>query len=308
MLAGRRRNPLSLRGRVVAMRRSLFAFALVALLLGGCIRNPLDSGGPLGLPGPATYAGAWADLETARIRPGVQVLTPVGESAAACTSNFLFRSSDNATLYLGLAAHCFGEDPANASPVGTKVDIVATDGTIIARAGEIAYNGWAHDPAPRNDFGLVALRNDFGVRPHVHPAVLHFGGPTGLQSASAITPGTHVITYGHSPQRAPDDPENPREGYVLQHENGRTTVVTQYPGIQGDSGSGLMTVDGAALGVLSMGTTNPTDGTVPNRDFPSINYYVDLDQALEAAKAAEPTLAGIEIVTAPVLEPAQLPL
>lgn len=287
----------------------LVAFLAIALaLLGGCLRPPFEPNAPPGMPPKGLYGGAWPALEEATIRPGVQVLTPMGAGAAECTSNFLFRTPDNATLYLGVAAHCFGEDPAEAVPLGTQVDIVATDGTPISNAGKVAYNGWALDPADRNDFGLVELRNDPSVRGRVHPAMLHYGGPTGIMAATQVTPGTHVITYGHSIQRAHDDPENPREGYVLQHSDGRTTVVTEHPGIKGDSGSGLMTVDGLALGVLSMGTTNPSGGIVANRDFPSINYYVDLDQALQFAKAnGDAALRGIEVVTAGLLASPRLP-
>ena len=289
--------------------RILLAAAVAFVVLAGCVRPPYQEGAAPGMPPSAAYKGAWASLEDATIRPGVQVITPLGGGGGAeCTSNFLFRSADNATLYLGVAAHCFGEDPAEAVPIGTQVDVVGLDGSMLRHAGKVAYNGWAIDPADKNDFGLVALRSDSGVRPRVNPTMMYYGGPTGIASAAAVTPGTHVITYGHSIQRAPDDPENPREGYVLQHDGGRTTVVTNHPGIQGDSGSGLMTLDGKALGVLSMGTTNPTGGTVANRDSPSVNYYVDLDQALEVAKASDPALKDVEVVTAPLLNGAVLPL
>ncbi|MFO1533555.1 MAG: trypsin-like serine protease, partial [Thermoplasmatota archaeon] len=211
--------------------------------------------------------------------------------------------------YIGVAAHCFGEDPTQAAPVGTQVDILSVQGVLVKRAGTIAYNGWQVDFVDKNDFGLVELRNDAAVRGATNPTVLYYGGPTALASAAAVTPGTHVITYGHSVQRAPDDPENPREGYVLQHDGGRTTVVTNHPGIQGDSGSGLMTKDGEALGVLSMGTTNPSGGLVANRDFPSVNYYIDLDQAVQFAQGSGPTaLKDLEIVTAPLLNGPVLPL
>lgn len=286
------------------MRAVLVPVALALVLaFSGCIRAPYLPAAEAQMPPRAIYQGGWASLEEAVIRPGVQVYTPMGEGAAACTSNFLFRSPDNRTLYLGVAAHCFGEDPSQAVPVGTVVHVGE-----IERAGTVAYNGWKHDDSARNDFGLVELRSDALVRSKVNPAVLYFGGPTGLMPASQVTPGTHVLVYGHSPQRAPEDPDNPREGYVLEHSDGRTTVVTDHPGIKGDSGSGLMTLDGQALGVLSMGTTNPSQGLVANRDFPALNFYVDLDQALAFAQAQDPALAGLEVVTAPQLQSGSLPL
>jgi len=282
---------------------ALLAVAVV-LTLPGCVRAPYAPAAPTTLPTKSAWRGSWAPLESASIRPGVRVITPMGGGAAECTSNFVFRRPDNATLYLGVAAHCFGEDPSKAVALGTKVQVAD-----IPHAGKVAYNGWLLDPSDANDFGLVELRNDATVRPHVNPSVLHFGGPTMLADSSQALPGTHVITYGHSVQRGDDDPENPREGYVLQHDGGRTTVVTDHPGIQGDSGSGLMTNAGAALGVLSMGTTNPTNGGVPNRQFPSVNYYVDLDAALAYAKAhGPPELANLELVTSPLLAAGQLPL
>jgi hypothetical protein len=289
----------------VLLRPILVIGVLCSLLVSGCAVNEYQPAAKPGMPPKLVYHGAWAPIESAKIRPAVQVFTPLPAGGQAeCTSNFLFRSPDNATLYLGVAAHCFGEDPSQAAAIGTTVQIGDLRG-----AGQVAYNGWAIDPSDSNDFGLVKIRSDPAVRAQINPSVLYFGGPVGLADSTKATPGTHVITYGHSVQRGQDDTDNPREGYILQHDGGRTTVYTDHPGIQGDSGSGLMTNDGQALGILSMGTTNPTNGAVANRDFPAVNYYVDLDNALAFAKAKGPAnLQGLELVTSPLLQAGSLPL
>lgn len=275
------------------------------LALAGCAQEALPAElPPPPLPPAPVYHGPWPAFKDAKIRPGVQVITPLGTGGGAgeCTSDFLMRTPDNATLYLGVAAHCFGEEPDK---------LVAATGTLVAvggiqGAGRVDFNGWAKGAVDDDDCGLVKLSNYPTMRYHVHPAVLHFGGPTGVAKGSDITPGTHVITYGNSAQRSQTDPDNPREGYVLQKEAHRTVVGTNHPGIQGDSGSGLMTGDGQALGVLSMGTTNPSQGLVANRDFPSVNYYVDFDHCLDLYHA-QPGLEGLELVTWPLIAGGDLP-
>jgi len=275
--------------------RWLLLFLIPALA--GCLSSPdyVEEYVPPPLKR-AEYSGAWPELAQAVIRPGVQVVAEGGQ----CTANFLFRSADNATLYLGLAAHCLGsaEDPLG---VGTPVAIAG-----INNAGKVAYNHWEYEPSELNDFALIEISNSPSIRAKVHPAVMFFGGPTAMAKGSATTTGAHVLTYGHSGQRPDSDPENPREGYVLHHEEGQYLVWTDHPGIQGDSGSGLMTATGGALGVLSRGTTNPAPGTLANRDAPSLNFYVELDDLVADARR----LADLEVqlVTWPLLQGGDLPL
>src|SRR5688572_554190 len=90
--------------------------------------GPPGSGGNETPPPPQTEQKPWPNLASATIRPGVQV----SSSAGQCTSNFLFRSPDNATLYLGTASHCVD---------GLKVgDNVQIDGA--SKPGKVAYSAW----------------------------------------------------------------------------------------------------------------------------------------------------------------------
>ncbi len=285
--------------------RFLHAVAAVALaaLLSGCFASEyVEEYRPP--PRKSAPVEAWPAVEDADIRPGVNINVVTGDSSGSCTSNFLFRSPDNATLYLGLAAHCFGD-----APTGTSVDVAGRGG-----AGRIAFNAWDHVGEQDRfdyDFGLVQLSNS--VRKSVHPAVLHFGGPTAMADSSAVLPGTKVVTYGHSIQRPPADPENPREGWVVKNGGGdpatsanQILVYTDHPGIQGDSGSGLMTADGRALGVLSLGTTNPAPDQVENHDMPALNWYVALDKVLSVVEVNDGP--AVELVTWRQLAGPELPI
>ncbi len=289
----------------------LVVFLLTAApILSGCLGSDgFSEPFKPGRSGPSLYTGSWPEISEAAIRPGVQVITPRGEGAGQCTANFMFRSADNASLYLGLAAHCFGvPGEGEVAPLGTAVQYVRSDGQR-ARLGVIAYNAWESGLNFDRDFGLVKLDNTVAVRGNAHPAVLHFGGPTGIAASDGASPGMKVITYGHSSQRSQNDPDNPREGWVLAKDGEIISVVTDHPGIQGDSGSGLMTGDGRALGVLSTGTINPTNGAVANRDFPSINNYVALDTMLNLVRSSgEGDLASLELVTWELVRGPELPV
>lgn len=233
--------------------RALFLI-LAGLLLAGCVSEPLAGGiDPAAVPAEeaAVVDPGWPDLEAATVRPGVQLLPFVlapGVELHDCTSNFVFRSPDNASLYLGTAAHCI--DGMN---IGDAVSIA--DG---AATGTLAYSSWAtmdeieeKDETIRslNDFALVRIDNE--SRAAVHPAMLRFGGPVGLLEAEGAAVGDKVLSYGNSALRMRAEPTSWKEGMVRAVPNDwtyRVHFVT--PGIPGDSGSGAMTADGRALGVV----------------------------------------------------------
>ncbi|HET6398006.1 MAG TPA: trypsin-like peptidase domain-containing protein, partial [Candidatus Thermoplasmatota archaeon] len=279
----------------------LLAAVLAATALAGCSEGALEPVTVRQRPGPIVYDGPWPDLETRPpIRPGAQVVA----MGSQCTANFLFRSPDNATLYLGIAAHCFGsaDEPFE---VGTPVTVGG-----IANAGTVAYMGWAFDPSGGNDFGLIELSSTPIVRSRVHPAMLGWGGPVGLADQAQMTPGTQVVAYGHSSQRANTDPENVREGHIYRvNADGSADVMSDYPGIQGDSGSGLMTAAGQAIGVLSTKLADPSGGALgEERDQVTLNNYVSLKAGLERMGQAVPELAGLELVTWKLLDRPDGPL
>lgn len=278
---------------------TLGALLLVCVLFAGCTEDYQAAvvAPPLVVKRPS-YHGPWADVQKAKIRPGAQINTPSG----ACTANFLFHTPDNKTLFMGLAAHCFGEEPGKRAPIGAPVTIGG-----VQNAGSLYYDGWAKTIDDNEDFALVVLSNSPAVRGQVNPAVLYFGGPTGFAKESDMMTGSHVITYGHSPLRPSQDPENPREGYILQKDGDRISIVTNHPGIPGDSGSGVMLADGRAAAVITQKLGSNTNGLVDQRTEPTINYAVDLEHVLGTAHAAGGNLADVEVVTWPILTPGQFP-
>lgn len=209
------------------------ALAVAALLAG-----ILLAAGPIG----AGEAGGWPPADEADIRPGVNV-------AGGCTSSFLFRSPDNETLYLGTQGHCLPE-----SEVGDPVQIEF--GAYTGTLAYLAYDAYV----PGKDFALVRLHDDY--REEVHPAVLYWGGPTGL--ARDVDPGDVVETFGNSPYREPlwyvagQDPPfpppgnalDPRRGVVVNRTENVTSAYYAPSGFLGDSGSPVMTRDGRAVGSL----------------------------------------------------------
>lgn len=236
-------------------------------------------------------ARMWPALEDAVIRPGVQVLSETGQ----CTSNFVFTSPDNESLYLGLAAHC-----VDGLPLGSPMDVAGG-----AATGTLYYSSWATmdevdekdaDAREYNDFALVLLPSD--ARDLVHPAMRHFGGPTALASSSDVLTGDKVVTYGNSGLRFETEPLSWHEGYVLARGNDwTTTVYTATPGIPGDSGSGVLLGDGRALGVLVTITIAPTAGS---------NGVTHLDTALAYAKqhaGIDARLATWELLDGGLLPP-----
>lgn len=246
--------------------------------------------------------GPWPPLSEARIRPGVQVAA----GGAQCTSNFVFRSPDNATLFLGTAAHCVADgsstntngcDPANVPlEPGSPVRISGA-----TQPGTLVYSSWftmqaleeTSDAACRaNDFALLAIHPD--DRGAVHPAMLHFGGPTDL--ANGASTGEKVLSYGSSDLRFGLEPSNWHEGYVV---GGDTWTVTAYmvsPVIPGDSGSAVLDSEGRAVGVAV------TLGIAP---LAGANGITRLDTAL--AYAEEETGLAVELVGWALLDPGLLP-
>jgi hypothetical protein len=265
----------------------LAAVAVVALMVSGCLQfiggSDDDRGGD---DGSGSGFDPWPTLTDAVVRPGVGVVSESG----SCTSNFVFRSGDNSTLYLGLAAHCL----TNSGP-GERVTIA---GDV---QGEVAYDSWytmdnmegdAGVSRDTNDFALIEIPND--SRYLVHPAIRHYGGPVGLSDGAQE--GQRVLTYGNTPLRQGLEPSNTREGYVVESSQWYTTMYILTPGLPGDSGSAVLDSRGEALGVLIH------LGVLP---FPASNGAVNLKPALEFAK--EHGGVEVELVTWEILDPGVFP-
>jgi len=176
------------------------------------------------------------------VRPGAEVWSDIG----GCTFNFLFRGFVRDELgqlveagqFMGTAGHCIIENEQDQAEVwepGTGPE--ARDGNDI-RIGEFAY---AVNSSTR-DFALVRL--DAGVS--ASPQMCHFGGPTGLNDPNFTgSPGViqhfgQGIVFGQTVAG--------RTG--VGHLSDRNWQFATTAAIFGDSGSGVETEDGRAIGVL----------------------------------------------------------
>ncbi|GEM_PF-2098069 len=283
--------------------------------------TPDPSSAPNATPNSTPVAAppvAWAAPDAAKIRPGVQVITngdprdPTGSGGQReCTSNFVFTSPDNATVYLGVAAHCVS---------GLKIGDPADVGPGVAK-GSIAYSSWyvmnnsevPDDPThpadcanekdaatcDANDFALIRL--DASAVAITSPAMLHFGGPVGLADSGQVQPLDKVLTYGNSDLRQGVEPIMEKEGYVTEVAGWTTYAETQFPVLPGDSGSGAMTADGHALGVVVTSTIYAADPFNP----PTTTGITNLDHALQYAK--EKGGLDVRLATWQLLDPGSLP-
>lgn len=296
-------------------RRSAIVIGVAALMLAsGCLgfwddlEAEPDSQGPGQTPGGGdgapggVYAPGWPAPSDATVRPGAKIVK--GTLEGHCTANFLFSSPDNRTLYLGTASHC-----VPGMRLGETVQIAggAVEGTLVYCSwGTIDGGETCTDKAGAggtgtasegfaNDFALVELPES--ARDAVHPALVHWGGPTGL--AIAPEAGTHVLTYGNTALRDADQPGagplDPREGYVEERGNWTTTVTLVPPSVSGDSGSPLIRASGEAVGVVQTvgaGTSGVTNGVV--NLVPALAYvyeHTDLRPVLKTFRLLEePTL------------------
>ena len=171
------------------------------------------------------------------VRPGGRVQSEVG----LCTFNFLFRAPDGAR-YIGTAGHCIiGSGPVGKDggekvwPAGQGPEAQDADGK---RIGEFAY-AVLQDP---KDFSLIRL--DQGVE--ASPEMCYFGGPTGLFESDTADPVV-LEYYGNGVA----------VGSVLPARSG-VAFGTPSPdhvyaaglALPGDSGSGVISSDGLAVGAL----------------------------------------------------------
>jgi hypothetical protein len=261
----------------------------------------------------ASAAPAWAPAGSATITPGVQMYT----AGAQCTANFVYTDAAGDVL-VGYAAHCAGLGEAtdtdgcqaDSVPLGTPVTFnsggsVLDEGTVVGH-GTLVYSSWItmHDlgtsdanTCAYNDLALVKV--DAADVGKVNPSVPFFGGPTGL-AAGGTARGAEVYSYGNSSLRGGITQLSPKVGVSLgddaADEGWSHPLYTVSPGIPGDSGSGFLSADGSALGVLS------TLGLAP---LPLSNNIGDLSHELAFAQEHS-GLSGLALV--PGTEPFHAPL
>lgn len=223
----------------------------------------------------------FAPPDDATVVPGVQTRT--GDEGAQCTANFVF--TDGSEVYLGQAAHCAGTGgstdvdgcASESLPLGTRVDVEGAE-----HPGTLAYSSWIsmrdggetdQDTCRFNDFALVRL--DPADVARTNPTMPFYGGPTGVDPDGS-RPGEVVFGYGNSELRQGIAALRPKTGTTVGEEgDGRSHLVaTLPPGVPGDSGSGYLSADGSALGLLSTLNLAPAAGT---------NGVSDLKAALDYA-------------------------
>jgi hypothetical protein len=126
-----------------------------------------------------------------------------------------------------------------------------------------------------NDFALVRL--DPADASRVDPTVPGLGGPTGVGGSGAML-GDTVYSYQNSSLRLGVPQLRPKQGTVIQSEgdNWSRTALTVTPGVPGDSGSGFLSANGQAIGVLATLQVLPLPGT---------NGVGDLSKELDYARA-----------------------
>jgi hypothetical protein len=197
--------------------------------LGGvpCTLIPVPAAAPLGT---GTCPG---------VRPGAIVRSDVGQ----CTLNFLFQGSDG-SRYIGTAGHCI----LGTSPIGGDVGEMAwapgtgpvarDDGG--KRIGEFAY-AILQDP---KDFSLIRLDSQV----QADAGMCHFGGPTAVNDDNpGLTEPVALNWFGNG---VGVGAVLPARSAVAAGMPSPDHVFAQGAAAPGDSGSGVISSDGRAVGVL----------------------------------------------------------
>jgi hypothetical protein len=200
-----------------------------------CSLIPVPAAGDSAPVGPGPCPG---------VRPGGRVLSSVGD----CTLNFLFRAPDG-TRYIGTAGHCV-------SPGGASNEESNPDGNgRIERVWSWGGGPVAKDPAGRRigefAYAVVESPKDFAlirIDPAVEasPEMCHFGAPRGVATSEAAD--AVVLRYYGNGQGI--DTVMPARSAVALGTPNPDHVYAAGLALPGDSGAGVMTADGLALGVL----------------------------------------------------------
>ena len=168
-------------------------------------------------------------------------------------------------MFLGQAAHCAGTGEATETdgcssgtgPLGTEVTIHGSDGR--DRTGGMVYSSWVAmqagdetdpDACAYNDFALVELSSGDAadVNPSSRSSVARPACTRAPCRPGRRCSGTATRRPGSAPRHCAPRPARSVSSSAggFGHE-----VYTLSPGIPGDSGSGYLTEDGEAVGVLS---------------------------------------------------------
>jgi hypothetical protein len=221
--------------------------------------------------------------------PGVRPGAVVNSDKGQCTFNFLFTGGDG-RRYIGTAGHCIlGDDPfggdAGEKSWAPGSGPTATDGDG-NRIGEFAY-AILQDP---KDFSLIRL--DPGVA--ASGQMCHFGGPTGTNSERPSWP----VVLQHFGNGVGVGDVLPARSAVALGMPDPDHVYAEGAVVPGDSGSGIESSDGRAVGVIvttglhtnSVGTDGVDAGTMGVTRL-----------APQVARAQQVLGTGLSLQTAPTL-------
>src|SRR5919106_2525434 len=172
------------------------------------------------------------------VRPGAIVSSDKGQ----CTFNFLFNGSDG-RQYIGTAGHCILGDSAigggdfgeESWAPGTGPEARDASGN---RIGEFAY-AILQDP---KDFALFRL--DPSV--NASPQMCHFGGPTGTNDDRPASP----VVLNHFGNGIGVGSVLPARSALAIGMPNPDHVYAEGAVVPGDSGSGIISSDGRAVGVI----------------------------------------------------------
>jgi hypothetical protein len=188
----------------------------------------------LALSGTALAAAAVAACEG--VRPGATVLT----EGTQCSLNFVFRGSDK-RVYIGTAGHCIsdesGDELTGEHSWGPRQGPLVRDGEENP-IGRVAYS------ILRGTRDIALIRLNKSVVPN--PSLCEYGGPTAINNDLTERMvvlnfyGNGLLLGGLIPARSIIAPGMPNPDIV--HADG--------PAAPGDSGAGVISADGRAVGVL----------------------------------------------------------
>jgi hypothetical protein len=219
------------------------------------------------------------------VRPGAIVNSDVGQ----CTLNFLFAGADG-RRYIGTAGHCIlGDSPVGGDvgeqswAAGTGPVATDADGN---RIGEFAY-AILQDP---KDFSLIRL--DAGVP--ASPQMCHFGGPTGINADQPVDP----VVLHHFGNGVGVGTVLPARSAVALGMPDPDHVYAEGAVVPGDSGSGIISDDGRAVGVIVTTGIHLASIGFPSSDAGTMGVT---RLAPQVARAQQVLGIGLTLQTAPTL-------
>ena len=195
---------------------------------------------------PCPTADAYRTTEPT-VKAGACQVAPYG-----CTANFIYYNgpeeampptSDGRHHFIGTAGHCVGHANQPVFMQITAAGVVAKVGEVKKiLAGDIGANGFGNGGIG-NDFAIIQIDPGFTVDPQMPAPTL---GPQGIYTGCETTA---VKWYGHGYAVAVGQGRG--KAGVATNWYDRSFGWTAADGLPGDSGSGVLTADGAAAGNLT---------------------------------------------------------